>query len=38
MENTRELIIENISKIYGNKKKGDQEVVALKEQVEVNTF
>lgn len=31
MENTRELIIENISKIYGNKKKGDQEVVALKD-------
>ena len=31
MENTRELIIENISKIYGNKKKGDQEVIALKD-------
>ena len=30
MEENRELVIKNISKIYGNKKKGDQEVVALK--------
>lgn len=31
MEENRELIIKNISKVYGNKKKGDQEVVALKD-------
>ena len=30
MEENRELVIKNISKIYGNKNKGDQEVVALK--------
>ena len=31
MEENRELIIKNISKVYGNKKKGVQEVVALKD-------
>ena len=30
MEENKELVIKNISKIYGNKNKGDQEVVALK--------
>ena len=30
MEENKELVIKNISKIYGNKNKGNQEVVALK--------